>query len=142
MDGSVSTLAPLFAAAFATHHNWQTFVVGLAASIGAGISMAFAEALSDDGTVTGRGSPWLRGAVCGAMTAARGLGHSIPYLVPDAWPNAFWIATAIAGVVFFELWAIAFIRARYMDTPFLQAVFQVVLGGVIVLAIGIIIGAS
>jgi rubrerythrin len=143
MDGSVSTLAPLFAAAFTTHHNWQTFVVGLAASIGAGISMAFAEALSDDGSITGRGSPWLRGAVCGAMTAAGGLGHCIPYLVPDAWPNAFWIATAIAGVVvFFELWAIAFIRARYMDTPFLQAVFQVVLGGVTVLAIGILIGAS
>src|ERR1700761_7556250 len=143
MDGSVSTLAPLFAAAFATHHNWQTFVVGLAASLGAGISMAFAEALSDDGSVTGRGSPWLRGAVCGAMTAAGGLGHSIPYLVPDSWPNAFWIATAIASVVVFvELWAIAFIRARYMDTPFLQAAFQVVLGGVIVLAVGIGIGAS
>lgn len=143
MDGSVSTLAPLFAAAFATHHNWQTFVVGLAASLGAGISMAFAEALSDDGSVTGRGSPWLRGGVCGAMTTAGGLGHSIPYLVPDSWPNAFWIATAIASfVVFFELWAIAFIRARYMDTPFLKAAFQVVLGGVIVLGIGIAIGAS
>ncbi|HEY3677494.1 MAG TPA: ferritin family protein [Bradyrhizobium sp.] len=143
MDGSVSTLAPLFAAAFATHHNWQTFVVGLAASLGAGISMAFAEALSDDGSVTGRGSPWVRGAVCGVMTAIGGLGHSIPYLVPDAWPNAFWIATGIAAVVvFFELWAIAFVRARYMDTPFLRAVFQVVLGGVIVLGIGVLIGAS
>jgi rubrerythrin len=143
MDGSVSTLAPLFAAAFATHHNWQTFVVGLAASLGAGISMAFAEALSDDGSVTGRGSPWVRGAVCGVMTAIGGLGHSIPYLVPDAWPNAFWIATGIAAiVVFFELWAIAFIRARYMDTPFLRAVFQVVLGGIIVLGIGVLIGAS
>jgi rubrerythrin len=143
MDGSVSTLAPLFAAAFATHHNWQTFVVGLAASLGAGISMAFAEALSDDGSLTGRGSPWARGAITGIMTALGGLGHSLPYLVPDSWPNAFWIATAIAGVVvFFELWAIAFIRARYMDTPFLQAVFQVVLGGVIVLAVGILIGAS
>jgi rubrerythrin len=143
MDGSVSTLAPLFAAAFATHHNWQTFVVGLAASLGAGISMAFAEALSDDGSVTGRGSPWSRGAVCGAMTAIGGLGHSIPYLVPDSWANAFWIATSIAGaVVFFELWAIAFIRARYMDTPFLKAAFQVVLGGVIVLAVGIAIGSS
>jgi erythrin-vacuolar iron transport family protein len=143
MDGSVSTLAPLFAAAFATHQNWQTFVVGLAASIGAGISMAFAEALSDDGSLTGRGSPWLRGTASGIMTALGGLGHSLPYLVPDAWPNAFWIATSIAGiVVFFELWAIAFIRARYMDTPFLQAAFQVVLGGVIVLAVGILIGAS
>jgi len=143
MDGSVSTLAPLFAAAFATHQNWQTFVVGLAASLGAGISMAFAEALSDDGSITGRGSPWLRGAVTGVMTALGGLGHTLPYLVPDTWANAFWIATSIAAVVvFFELWAIAFIRARYMDTPFLQAVFQVVLGGVIVLGVGILIGAS
>ncbi len=143
MDGSVSTLAPLFAAAFATHHNWQTFLVGLAASIGAGISMGFAEALSDDGSLTGRGSPWLRGITCGLMTTLGGLGHTIPYLVPDAWPNAFWIATAIAGiVVFFELWAIAFIRSRYMDTPFLQAVFQIVLGGAIVLAVGILIGAA
>jgi len=143
MDGSVSTLAPLFAAAFATHQNWQTFLVGLAASIGAGISMGFAEALSDDGSLTGRGSPWLRGAVCGIMTALGGLGHSLPYLVPDSLPNAFWIATAIAGiVVFFELWVIAFIRARYMDTPFLQAVFQIVLGGVIVLGVGILIGGA
>jgi erythrin-vacuolar iron transport family protein len=143
MDGSVSTLAPLFAAAFATHQNWQTFVVGLAASIGAGISMAFAEALSDDGSLTGRGSPWMRGATTGIMTTIGGLGHTLPYLVPDSWANAFWIATAIAGiVVFFELWAIAFIRSHYMDTPFLQAVFQVVLGGVIVLGVGILIGAS
>jgi len=143
MDGSVSTLAPLFAAAFATHQNWQTFVVGLAASLGAGISMAFAEALSDDGSLTGRGSPWIRGTTTGIMTAAGGLGHSLPYLVPDSWPNAFWIATSIAGVVvFFELWAIAFIRSHYMDTPFLQAVFQVVLGGVIVLGVGILIGSA
>ena len=143
MDGSVSTLAPLFAAAFATHQNWQTFLVGLAASIGAGISMGFAEALSDDGSLTGRGSPWLRGLTCGAMTTLGGLGHTMPYLVPDHWANAFWIATGIAGiVVFFELWAIAFIRARYMDTPFLQAVFQIVLGGAIVLAVGILIGAA
>ncbi|MBK3661116.1 rubrerythrin [Bradyrhizobium diazoefficiens] len=143
MDGSVSTLAPLFAAAFATHQNWQTFLVGLAASIGAGISMGFAEALSDDGSLTGRGSPWLRGLTCGAMTTLGGLGHTLPYLVPDSWANAFWIATGIAGVVvFFELWAIAFIRSRYMDTPFLQAVFQIVLGGAIVLAVGILIGAA
>jgi len=105
--------------------------------------MGFAEALSDDGSLTGRGSPWLRGVTCGAMTTVGGLGHTMPYLVPDFWTNAFWIATAIAGiVVFFELWAIAYIRARYMDTPFLQAVFQIVLGGVIVLAVGILIGAS
>src|SRR6187200_991693 len=143
MDGSVSTLAPLFAAAFATHQNWQTFLVGLAASIGAGISMGFAEALSDDGSLTGRGSPWLRGLTCGAMTTLGGLGHTAPYLVTDSWANAFWIATAIACVVvFFELWAIAWIRARYMDTPFLQAVFQIVLGGAIVLAVGILIGAA
>jgi rubrerythrin len=143
MDGSVSTLAPLFAAAFATHQNWPTFLVGLAASIGAGISMGFAEALSDDGSLTGRGSPWLRGAASGIMTTIGGLGHTMPFLVPDSWANAFWIATAIACiVVFFELWAIAFIRSRYMDTPFLQAVFQIVLGGAIVLAVGILIGAA
>jgi rubrerythrin len=143
MDGSVSTLAPLFAAAFATQHNFQTFLVGLAASIGAGISMGFAEALSDDGSLTGRGTPWIRGAICGVMTALGGLGHTLPYLVPDSWPNAFWIATGIAGlIVFVELWAIAYIRARYMDTPFLQAAFQIVLGGVIVLAAGILIGGA
>src|ERR1700760_984548 len=143
MDGSVSTLAPLFAAAFATHQNWPTFLVGLAASIGAGISMGFAEALSDDGSLTGRGSPRLRGAASGCMTAIGGLGHTMPYLVPDHWANAFRIATAIAFVVVvFELWAIAYIRARYMDKPFLQAVFQIVLGGAIVLGVGILIGAS
>src|SRR6202000_1178104 len=106
MDGSVSTLAPLFAAAFATHQNWQTFLVGLAASIGAGISMGFAEALSDDGSLTGRGSPWLRGLTCGVMTTIGGLGHSLPSLGPDSLPNRFWLATPTAGlVVFFELWA-------------------------------------
>lgn len=143
MDGSVSTLAPLFAAAFATHNNWSTFLVGLAASIGAGISMGFAESLSDDGTISGRGSPLVRGIVCGLMTAAGGLGHALPYLVPNSWPNAFWTATALAGVVVFvELWIIAWVRARYMDTPMLKAIFQIVLGGAIVLATGIVIGAS
>jgi rubrerythrin len=143
MDGSVSTLAPLFAAAFATHHNWPTFLVGLAASLGAGISMGFAEALSDDGSLTGRGSPWLRGGICGAMTAIGGLGHTMPFLVPDSWANAFWIATGISSVVVFcELWAIAYVRTRFMDTPFLQAVFQIVLGGVIVLMTGILIGGA
>ncbi|MGO9485324.1 MAG: iron exporter MbfA [Rhodomicrobium sp.] len=143
MDGSVSTLAPLFAAAFATHHNWPTLLVGLAASIGAGISMGFAEALSDDGSLTGRGSPLLRGGICGLMTTVGGLGHSLPYLVPDSWDNAFWIATAIASViVLVELWAIAYVRSRYMDTPFLQAVFQIVVGGLIVLGAGIAIGGA
>jgi rubrerythrin len=143
MDGSVSTLAPLFAAAFATHHNWPTFLVGLAASLGAGISMGFAEALSDDGVLSGRGSPVLRGVVCGVMTALGGMGHSLPYLVPDALPNAFWIATAIAGgVVFCELWIIAFVRAKYMATPFLKAALQIVVGGAIVLATGILIGGA
>ena len=143
MDGSVSTLAPLFAAAFATHNNSKTFVVGLAAAVGAGISMGFAEALSDDGSLTGRGSPWIRGTICGLMTALGGLGHTMPYLVPDTWDNAFWIATSIAGVVvFFELWAIAFVRHKYMSTPFTQAAFQIVLGGSIVLAAGILIGGS
>jgi rubrerythrin len=143
MDGSVSTLAPLFAAAFATHSNFSTFLVGLAASLGAGISMGFAEALSDDGSITGRGAPIIRGAVCGLMTTLGGLGHSLPYLVPDSWPNAFWTATGIASaVVFVELWAIAYIRARYMDTPFLKAVAQIVVGGVVVLLTGILIGGA
>ncbi|MBI1866750.1 MAG: rubrerythrin [Methylocystis sp.] len=143
MDGSVSTLAPLFAAAFATHNNWKTFLVGLAAAIGAGVSMGFAEGLSDDGSLTGRGSPLLRGGVCGLMTALGGLGHTLPYLIPDSLPDHFRIATGVAGVVaFFELWAIAYVRARYMDTPFLNAVFQIVLGGAIVLAAGILIGGA
>ena len=143
MDGSVSTLAPLFAAAFATHNNWQTFLVGLAASLGAGISMGFAEALADDGALSGRGSPLLRGGVCGVMTALGGLGHSLPYLVPNSVPDAFWVATAIAGVVVFcELWIIAFVRTKYMATPFLRAALQIVVGGAIVLATGILIGAA
>jgi len=143
IDGSVSTLAPLFAAAFATRANFPTFLVGLAASIGAGISMGFTEALSDDGRITGRGSPVLRGIVCGLMTALGGLGHTLPYLVPDAWPNAFAIATGAAVVVVaVELVAISYIRTRYMDTPFLRAAFQVILGGVLVLLAGILIGSA
>jgi rubrerythrin len=138
MDGSVSTLAPLFAAAFATHQTWPTFLVGLAAAIGAGISMAFAEALSDDGSLTGRGSPVLRGGICGAMTALGGLGHTLPYLIPS-----FFAATVLAfAVVVVELAVISYIRYRYMDTPFLQAAFQVVVGGVLVFAAGILIGSS
>ncbi len=143
MDGSVSTLAPLFAAAFATQNNWQTFLVGMAASIGAGISMGFAEALSDDGSLTGRGSPWIRGFISGLMTTLGGVGHTLPYLIASSWPNAFWIATGIAGIiVFIELWIIAWVRAKYMDTPFLQAAFQIVVGGVIVLMAGILIGGA
>jgi rubrerythrin len=138
MDGSVSTLAPLFAAAFATHNTWSTFLVGLAAAIGAGISMAFAEAMSDDGSLTGRGAPVVRGAVCGAMTALGGLGHALPYLIPH-----FYVATSLAfAVVAVELVVISWIRTRYMDTPFLQAAFQVVVGGVLVFAVGILIGSS
>lgn len=138
MDGSVSTLAPLFAAAFATHNTWSTFLVGLAAAIGAGISMAFAEALSDDGSLTGRGAPVVRGLVCGGMTAVGGLGHALPYLIPH-----FYAATGVAfAVVTVELGVISWIRTRYMDTPFLQATFQVVIGGVLVFAAGILIGSS
>jgi erythrin-vacuolar iron transport family protein len=138
MDGSVSTLAPLFAAAFATHNTWQTFVVGLAASVGAGISMAFAEALSDDGSLTGRGAPVLRGTVTGVMTAVGGLGHTLPYLIPD-----FWIATVISFcVVLVELAAISFVRHRYMDTPLLSAAFQVMVGGALVFIAGVLIGSS
>ena len=136
MDGSVSTLAPLFAAAFATGNSWEAFLVGMAASVGAGISMGFAEALSDDGELTGRGHPWIRGSVCGLMTTLGGVGHTLPYLIPD-----FVIATTLAViVVLFELWAIAWIRARYMDTPFLQAAYQVVVGGFLVFVAGILIG--
>ena len=138
MDGSVSTLAPLFAAAFATHHTWETFLVGLAASVGAGISMGFAEALSDDGSLTGRGTPWLRGSVCGIMTTIGGIGHTLPYLIPD-----FWVATFVAiGVVMVELAIISWIRYRYMDTPLLSAAFQVMVGGALVFLAGILIGSS
>src|SRR5918999_650511 len=143
IDGSVSTLAPLFAAAFATQQNWETFLVGLAASVGAGISMGFTEALSDDGIITGRGSPVMRGIVCGVMTTLGGIGHTLPYLIPDTWPNAFWLATVIATVVVaVELFAISWIRMKYMDTPFLRATFQVVVGGVLVLLAGILIGSA
>lgn len=136
MDGSVSTLAPIFAAAFATGNTWQTFLVGLAASVGAGISMGFTEAASDDGKLTGRGSPVKRGIASGVMTAIGGLGHALPYLIPH-----FWTATMIAfAVVFIELWAIAFIQNRFMDTPFFRAAFQVVIGGALVFAAGILIG--
>ena len=138
MDGSVSTLAPLFAAAFATHSTHDAFVVGVAASVGAGISMGFAEALSDDGSMTGRGHPWIRGVVCGVMTALGGLGHTMPYLIPD-----FWVATSFSiAVVVVELAAISWIRWRFMDTPLLSATFQVMLGGALVFAAGILIGSS
>ncbi|AFL54621.1 rubrerythrin [Sinorhizobium fredii] len=136
MDGSVSTLAPIFAAAFATQDTWQTFLVGLSASVGAGISMGFTEAAHDDGKLSGRGSPVKRGLASGIMTALGGLGHALPYLIPH-----FWTATVTAvAIVFFELWAIAFIQNRFMETPFLRAAFQVVLGGGLVLAAGIVIG--
>ncbi len=138
MDGSVSTLAPLFAAAFATHSTWETFLVGMAASVGAGISMGFAEALSDDGAMTGRGRPWIRGTITGVMTTLGGVGHTLPYLLTD-----FWMATSLAiFIVIVELWAIAWIRARYMDTKFLRAAFEVVIGGLIVFAAGVAIGSA
>jgi len=138
MDGSVSTLAPLFASAFATRSSWAAFLVGIAAAVGAGISMGFAEALSDDGSLTGRGKPLLRGFVCGVMTFVGGVGHALPYLISN-----FVLATGIAAaVVFVELFAIAWIRNRYMDTPVLAAAFQVVVGGVLVFLSGILIGSA
>lgn len=138
MDGSVSTLAPIFATAFATQDTWTTFLVGVAASVGAGISMGFTEAASDDGELSGRGSPVKRGFASGIMTTVGGLGHALPYLIPD-----FWTATTIAIlIVFVELWAIAWIQNRYMETPFFRAVFQVVLGGALVLAAGVMIGSG
>ena len=138
MDGSVSTLAPIFAAAFATHKSNDAFLVGLAASIGAGISMAFSEGLSDDGSLTGRGSPWLRGAVTGLMTTAGGIGHTLPFLI-----SSFNAATLVAIIIVaIELMAISYIRHRYMDTPFLQASFQVIVGGILVFLTGWLIGSS
>lgn len=136
MDGSVSTLAPIFAAAFATQDTWQTFLIGLSASVGAGISMGFTEAAHDDGKLSGRGSPIKRGFASGIMTMLGGLGHALPYLIAD-----FWTATTVAAIlVFFELWAIAYIQKRFMETPFLRAAFQVVLGGALVFAAGVLIG--
>jgi len=138
MDGSVSTLAPIFAAAFATQDTWTTFLVGLAASVGAGISMGFTEAASDDGQLSGRGSPIKRGVASGVMTTVGGLGHALAYLIAD-----FWVATTIAIiVVFIELWAIAWIQNKYMETPFFRAALQVVLGGALVLAAGVLIGSG
>lgn len=136
MDGSISTLAPIFATAFATGNTWTTFLVGLSASIGAGISMGFTEAAHDDGVISGRGSPIKRGLASGIMTAVGGLGHTLPYLITD-----FWTATMIAFViVFVELWAITWIQNKYMETPWLRAVVQVALGGALVFAAGVLIG--
>jgi rubrerythrin len=138
MDGSVSTLAPVFAAAFATLQSWNAFLVGLAASVGAGISMGFAEALADDGKLSGRGTPWLRGLVCGLMTTAGGIGHTLPFLIGD-----FLTATVLAGlVVVVELFAISWIRWRYMETPWVAAAFQIVFGGALVFAAGVLIGSG
>jgi rubrerythrin len=138
MDGSVSTLAPVFAAALATKNSWDAFLVGMAASVGAGISMGFAEALSDDGSLTGRGHPWIRGVVCGLMTTAGGIGHTMPFLIQD-----FQLAMVVAViVVVVELLTISFIRNRFMDTPFISAALQVILGGALVFAAGILIGSS
>jgi rubrerythrin len=138
MDGSVSTLAPVFAAAFATHDSWDAFLVGMAASVGAGISMGFAEALSDDGVLSGRGHPWLRGPICGLMTTAGGIGHTLPFLIAN-----FNIAMLIAVIIVaIELAVIAWIRHRYMDTPLLSAAFQVIVGGVLVFIVGILIGSA
>jgi rubrerythrin len=142
MDGSVSTLAPIFAAAFATraspNASWQTFLVGLAASVGAGISMGFAEALSDDGSLTGRGRPWVRGVICGLMTALGGIGHTLPFLIPQV-QTAIGVAVVVVAI---ELGVISWIHHRYMDTPLMSAVFQVVVGGVLVFLTGILIGSS
>ena len=138
MDGSVSTLAPIFAAAFATHKSWDAFLVGLAASVGAGISMAFAEALSDDGSLTGRGQPVFRGSVTGLMTAIGGIGHTLPFLIAD-FRAAFTVAVFVVAV---ELAVISYVRHKYMDTPILSSAFQVIVGGSLVFAIGILIGSS
>jgi rubrerythrin len=138
IDGSVSTIAPLFAAAVATHRSWPAFLVGLAASVGAGISMGFAEAQSDDGSLTGRGHPWLRGGICGLMTALGGIGHTLPFLISN-----FTIAMTISAiVVLIELSVISWVRQRYMDTPAFSAMVQVMLGGALVFIAGILIGSA
>src|SRR6202034_776277 len=138
MDGSVSTLAPVFAAALASGKSWETFLVGLAASVGAGISMGFAEALSDNGSLTGRGAPLIRGGICGLMTTAGGIGHTLPFLIPS-----FWTAMVVAmGVVIVELAVISWVRWKYMDTPPLSATLQVAFGGALVFGVGILIGSS
>jgi VIT1/CCC1 family predicted Fe2+/Mn2+ transporter len=138
MDGSVSSLAPLFAAAFSTRNSHTTFLVGLATAVGAGISMAFSEALSDDGKLSGRGSPLTRGLVCGLMTFIGAAGHTLPFLFPS-----FHIALVVAIiVVVIELLTIAWIRHRYMDTALAKAVFQIVIGGIIVFIAGILIGSN
>jgi rubrerythrin len=138
MDGSVSTLAPVFAAALATHNSWDAFLVGMAASLGAGISMGFAEAMSDDGVLSGRGRPWARGAVCGLMTTAGGIGHTLPFLIGN-----FYYAMCLAmAIVIVELGVIAWIRHRYMDTPLIPAAIQVIIGGILVFAVGILIGSA
>ena len=138
MDGSVSTLAPIFAAAFATKNTWDAFAVGLAASLGAGISMGFAEALSDDGSLTGRGTPWLRGTITGAMTALGGLGHTLPFLIHN-----FHVAMTVAIlVVLIELAIISYVRYRFMETSPLSATLQVALGGALVFATGVLIGSA
>ena len=138
MDGSVSTLAPVFAAAFATKNSWDAFLVGLAASIGAGISMAFAEAVSDDGSLTGRGRPMLRGAITGVMTTAGGIGHTLPFLIPN-FRLAFTVAVIVVAI---ELGVISWVRNRYMETPLVSAAFQVIVGGVLVFVAGIWIGSA
>jgi rubrerythrin len=138
MDGSVSTLAPVFAAAFATHVSWNAFLVGMAASIGAGISMGFAEALSDDGKISGRGTPIIRGLITGAMTTVGGIGHTLPYLIPN-----FWTATSVAiAVVIVELAVISWIRWKYMETNLFRAALQIMVGGALVFACGVLIGSS
>lgn len=138
MDGSVSTLAPVFAAAFAKHESHIAFLVGMAASIGAGISMGFAEALSDDGSLTGRGHPWIRGLVCGLMTTIGGIGHTLPFLIPN-----FKVAMTVAvAVVLAELGTISWVRHRYMESPWVSATLQVILGGILVFVAGVLIGSS
>ena len=138
IDGSISTLAPVFAAAFATQKPHDALLVGIAASVGAGISMGFTEALSDDGSLTGRGHPWVRGVICGLMTALGGIGHTLPFLINN-FRMALWAAGA---VVIAELGVITWIRRRYMDTPWISAALQVGLGGVLVFITGVLIGSS
>lgn len=138
MDGSVSTLAPLFATAFATHQPHTAFLIGAASALGAGISMAFSEGLSDNGELTGRGKPVLRGVITGLMTFTGGFLHTLPFLLSNL-HVALELAYAVVGL---ELIAISWIRFRYMQTPFWRSCLQVIVGGALVFASGVLIGQS
>jgi erythrin-vacuolar iron transport family protein len=137
IDGSLSTLAPIFAVAFATHHSRYAFLAGLATAIGAGVSMAISEGLSDTGDLTGRGSPYLRGAITGVATFLGGVLHTLPFLIPQ-YRSAVLLALVVIAL---ELLALAWIRRRFFGTGFLSSFISVTLGGAIIATISAVLGA-